>query len=221
MDSLGLFWDDKTCLETSSWINDNIIYAAQQLLKKSALGLEGLQSSQCGQKFTFKVVGLQSKYLQVLHVGGNHWIAISNIDLNRGKGVSDRVFIYDSLQLKNIALETKQQICALMPPSTKYIRLDVMNTMRQPNTYDCGLFAIANITEMALGHNPGKCVWDVDNMRLHLISCFNKQKLDRFPVLKERRIPFGGAVTFSVEEEIHCICRMPYNKIVDMIQCGA
>lgn len=183
--------------------------------------MEGLQSSQCGLKLTFKVVRLQSKYIQILHVGGNHWIAISNIDLHRDKGVADRVLIYDSLLSKNITLQTKQQVCALVRPTARSFRFDLMNIMPQPNTYDCGLFAIANIVELAFGHNPGKCVWDVDKMRHHLMSCFEKQKWDRFPVVKERRIPFGGAVKFSVAEDIHCICRMPYSKIVDMIECGA
>ena len=45
-------------------------------------------------------------------------------------------------------------------------------------------------------------------MRQHLISCLENQKMERFPVLKERRIPFDGAVIFSVEEDIFCICRI-------------
>ena len=48
-------------------------------------------------------------------------------------------------------------------------------------------------------------------MRQHLISCLENQNMERFPVLKERRIPFGGAVIFSEEEDIFCICCMPYN----------
>ena len=213
-----MFESDKAVLQTHDWINDNIVYAAQQLLKKSCVGVEGLQSTHC-----VKVVQLHSKYIQILHVRGCHWIAISNIDFNhdKAKGVSGRVLIYDSLLSKRINLETKQQICTLVRPLSKSIRLDVMNIMRQPNAYDCGLFSIANITELAFGLNPGKCVWDTVKMRQHLISCLENQKMERFPVLKERRIPFGGAVIFSVEEDIFCICRMPYNKTVDMIQCGA
>ena len=63
------------------------------------------------------VVQLHSKYLQVLHVRGNVSIAISNIDFNRdkAKGVSGRVFIYDSI-LDRISLETKQYICTLVRP---------------------------------------------------------------------------------------------------------
>ena len=42
----------------------------------------------------------------------------------------------------------------------------------------------------------------------------------RFPVIKEHRIPFGGGVVFSTTELIYCICRMPYGRTVDMIQCN-
>ena len=45
--------------------------------------------------------------------------------------------------------------------------------------------------------------------------------MERFPEVRERRIPFGGAVKTSIQEDIHCICRMPYNKATDMIQCSS
>ena len=122
--------------------------------------------------------------LSILHVRGNHWSAISNINLNRCQGVSDRVFIYDSLLSTTIHFEKKQQICALVCTTSKSIRLDVMNIMRQLYDYDCGLFSIANIIELAVGLNPGKCVWDTDKMRQHLISCFRNNKMKHFPVLK-------------------------------------
>ncbi len=47
-------------------------------------------------------------------------------------------------------------------------------------------------------------------------------KLQRFPILKERRIPFGKAVTFTTKIDIFCDCCMPYNSdIDDMIECVA
>ena len=81
-----------------------------------------------------------------------------------------------------------------------------MNIMAQPNSYDCGLFAIANATGL---RNPAKCVWDTKKMRSHLIQCLVKDKMECFPILRERRVPFGGAVKVSLEEDIHCNCRMP------------
>ena len=56
-------------------------------------------------------------------------------------------------------------------------------------------------------------------MRRHLITCFETMKMERFPILKERRIPFGSAVVYSHQEDIFRYCRMPYDKAIDMIQC--
>ena len=78
---------------------------------------------------------------------------------------------YDSLLFTKINFETKEQICALVCTTSKSIRLDVMNIMRQPNDYDCGLFSIANIIALAVGLNPGKCVWDTDKTRRSVEHC--------------------------------------------------
>ena len=166
------------------------------------------------------MVPLSKIYIQILHVGGNHWITITNFDASISKLFDDRALLYDSALPRNIAFEMKQQICSFTRPSSKVFRFDVMNTMAQPNLFDCGLFAIANATEIAFGYNPSKCVWDLQNARSHLIKCLETGKMERFPVVKERRIPFGGAVKTSVQEDIHCICHMPYNKATDMIQCS-
>ncbi len=81
--------------------------------------------------------------------------------------------------------------------------------------------AIANATEIAYGQSTAVCVWDLQKARGHLIRCFEQGKMERFPILRERRIPFGGAIRNFVEQEIHCSCRMPFNKDIDnMIQCS-
>ena len=57
-------------------------------------------------------------------------------------------------------------------------------------------------------------------MRRHLIKCFEDNKMEPFPLLRERRVPFGSAVKHSEVDAIHCICHMPYEKSsADMIQC--
>ena len=91
--------------------------------------------------------------------------------------------------------------------------------MSQPNSYDCGIFSIANAIEIACGRNPTKCVWDLVKARHHLIQCLEEGRIDRFPTIKECRVPFGGAIKTSEEENIYCTCRMPYDNVTDMIQC--
>ena len=56
--------------------------------------------------------------------------------------------------------------------------------------------------------NPAKCVWDLVKARHHLIQCPEEGRIDRFPTIKERRVPFGGAIKTSEEETVYCTCRM-------------
>ena len=219
--NLGLFLADKATLQTSQWLNDNIIHAAQQLLKRTFAGMEGLKSPQLGNNLTFKHISTRSRYLQVLHINGNHWICVSNIGLYSQEPVTDRTFIYDSFVPDNIECQTKLQICSFVRPSSSSFRFEMMNIMVQQNTFDCGLFAIANMTEVAYGGHPGRCVWDTNKLREHLIACLEEQYLVPFPKLKERRVPFSGAVKHSVKEDIHCVCRMPYDNVSKMIRCSS
>ena len=216
-----MLWLDYNILRSTEWINDNIIYAAQSLLKKQFGICGGLQSTQYGHNLSFKVLPLNSKYVQILHVNNNHWVMVSNIDPSLDNVVKDRVLIYDSLVPKKICQDIKRQICSFTRPVSNKFMFDVMNVMPQVTSYDCGLHAIASATEILHGRNPSKCLWDTSQMRKHLMKCFEKQMLTPFPILRERRIAFGGAVKVYEEEPIYCVCRMPYDKnCVDMIQCS-
>jgi len=160
-------------------------------------------------------------YIQIIHVYGNHWITVTNIDgTKRKNGVTkERVLRYDSLLSKKLNLNTMKQICGMVRPVSSRLRFDTMNIMKQPNLKDCGLFSIACSTELVFGNNPGKCHWNTKEMLRHLMVCFEQRKMQRFPLAKERRFPFGSAVAFSTVEEILCSCRMPYDKNIDMIEC--
>ena len=72
------------------------------------------------------------------------------------------------------------------------------------------------------GHNPAKCVWNIKELRSHLINAFKKKIFENFPVLRERSVPFGGAIIHSEVEDIFCDCCMPYDgsSSGDMIQCS-
>ena len=74
--------------------------------------------------------------------------------------------------------------------------------MPQHNSYDCGLFVIANATALLHGTNPVRCVWDTSIMRWHLVKCLEKKIM---PALREGRVPFGGAVKHLEEEATHCL----------------
>ena len=104
-------------------------------------------------EFSFKVLPLNTKYIQILHVDDNNWISFTNVDGNLGyRYTNDRVMVYDSFVSKKFSLNTIKQICCIIRPVSN-IRVDMMTIMRQHNISDCGLFSIACATELAFGFN--------------------------------------------------------------------
>ena len=91
--------------------------------------------------------------------------------------------------------------------------------MHQPNSYDCGVFAIANAAELAFKCDPALYFYDCGSMRKHLLTCFERGKIERFPTTGKRRIPFDSRIWKSIREAVYCICRMPNNKHRAMIMC--
>ena len=65
-------------------------------------------------------------------------------------------------------LDAKQQICSLVQMNEKKtVTIKVLNTQRQPNGNDCGLFALANATELALNKDPKICFFVVACMTVY------------------------------------------------------
>lgn len=183
----------------------------------------GLQSSQCGRTLTFKAAS-RDKYIQILHVTGNHWITVSNINV-QNVAVFDEAFVYDSMLPSRLDSHTRKQICSLAKPSCKTLTFNIVNIMAQINSYDCGLHAIANATELIYGRDPAKCLWDTERMRSHLLACLECGLMEGFPTTRQRRIPFGRRVKTSFTEDVHCVCRMPYfdqdPDCPPMIECSS
>ncbi len=210
--SLGLYEGDKEVLNSScDYINDNIIQTAQVLLRKN-FNLGGLQSPQCGKKMSFEV---DQVCIQVLNVSEIHWVTISNIDVARGGLVStDEVYVYDSLLPKKIPLHVKKQACCLLRNQIgKEVTFKLIDVMCQPNLIDCGLFALANLTELSYRGDPARRQWDVPNMRAHLKECFEMGMMQRFPIVKERRI-HKRLEPPLIPDKIYCICKMPNDKSI-------
>lgn len=216
---LNLFESDRSVIESNAWLNDNIVFAAMKLLEKQVQTkgrhIYGWQSTQNRKSMSFKALPPGAKFVQIFHLG-DHWITASNVICGDHKTVR----IYDSLHTsKRPSLDLMQQICSLVHPNSDLYRFDVMNVQSQKNGSDCGIFAIAYATQLAYGHDPIQCQWKVGVMRNHLLKCFEKQMITPFPLEKERRITMGNRVRKSHEENIHCTCRMPNDKNLEMVCC--
>ena len=129
----------------------------------------------------------------------------------------DSVYIFDSL-FTHISLHTKKQICSLIRPRCKEFRFDIVDTQRQTNDSDCGLFAIYFATEI-IHKFPSLCKFDMNQMRPHLIKCLEAGFLSRFPLKKVRLVPMGRKVWKIIVEKLYYSCCTPNDKKMSMIYC--
>ena len=79
------------------------------------------------------------------------------------------------------------QIAQLYSSYTSHSELSLRRvSVQQQNGYhDCGLFSIANATEICNGHKPEKACFDQSRMRTHLFSCLSKGQMQQMSSLQE------------------------------------
>ncbi len=157
----NLLKEDKAVLESTEWLNDKIIQAAQDLLQKKS-DMDGFQNPLLGLKF--KPVKATSPFVQILNINNNHWVTVTN---KVGDHVfNDNVFIYDSLLPHEITVTLKKQVCTFFKVATKQLTFNVVDVMKQKNSYeyDCEVFAIAVAADIVHGRNPVKSMWSTQDM---------------------------------------------------------
>ena len=78
--------------------------------------------------------------------------------------------------------------------------INMINVQRQINGCDCGVFAIANATELAFGKDPLLCQYDTEVMRLHFLKCLENRKMKRFPLkqVANALLVAGSTLTFWI-----------------------
>jgi hypothetical protein len=81
-----------------------------------------------------------------------------------------------------------------------------MNVAKQTGASDCGLYALATMTCLAVGVDPVTVVFDNEELRPHLAKVLETQRITPFPVKKRRRPADPVA---SVQDcLIYCYCRL-------------
>lgn len=77
---------------TGKWLTDEHINLAQECLRHQYPEIDGLQDSILFTvpKFVRRITG--SKFVQILHINGNHWVCVTSIGCSPGE-----VKIYDSM----------------------------------------------------------------------------------------------------------------------------
>ena len=110
-------------------------------------------------------------HVQLLHDGQNHWFL--------SVCTNGCVQIYDSLH----TTLTRSARKAIQSLYKHYFQqpISFLPVQRQPDSFNCGLFAIAYAAEIIDGKSPSEAVFAVDLMRKHFMSCLEKLKLSPFP----------------------------------------
>ena len=200
-------YQHKILLNPYGWLDDTIIDAGQELLRKQCgeLGLQSVVLLRC-----LAVNVERGEFVQVLNKGENHWFTISTIGCEHGV-----VKIYDSAP-PFVTSRNREEIAALLCANTKSITLEYMNVHRQIGTSDCGLFALAFATSLCHADDPTQHLYTQDAMRAHLIAAFESGKLKDFPITSSRRSHLKPTKTETFN--VYCSCRQPYSGD-DMVEC--
>eukprot|EP00795_Rhopilema_esculentum_P006511 gene6511-11974_t len=142
--SLQLTKEDKEIMQFSDmWLNDRIINAVQFILKKQFPLIEGFQDTLL-QKASFKV--MSGEFMQIINKSGNHWMTLSALGINHQSSIK----IFDSMNSKVL----NHNIASVIMTKNRAFHVKVENVQQQPDSYNCGLFAIAFATHLCFQQNP-------------------------------------------------------------------
>ena len=169
IDRLKLYITDKNILCTPGRpLTDKHINYAQVLLRKKFPSMSGLQSTL--QQYKELAVKMDTG-VQIIHCHGYHWVTAhkyaSDIDV---------VQIYDSMY--DTADDVKTIVLNLF---VSLVRVKMAKIQKQqPNSNNCGLFAITIATTISFKTNPEQS-YKESEMRQHLLQCFEKGAITLFP----------------------------------------
>ena len=62
-------------------------------------------------------------------------------------------------------------------------KIKLFPSQKQKGSDDCGVFAICFAVAIAFGLNPGTLHVRQEEMRTHLVNCFNKEQFSPFPTV--------------------------------------
>lgn len=174
---LGLKQSEREILLShTAWLNDDLINAAQKLLRKANPVVPGLQDVVSGLTMNFDVE--PGEFVQILHTGQGHWNTISTIGMRHAE-----VQVFDSMYMSVPTMATAQ-IASLLATEEPAIQLNIMDVQMQSGDSNCGLFSIAFATALVFGEQPGALLFNQQKMRAHLIKCHECQEISMFPTLR-------------------------------------
>ena len=112
--------------------------------------------------------------LQIIHSRGDHWVVATTMQCYPGE-----VKIFDSVY-ESLDAGTLQVVKRLFDDGKELNVTMVSGAPKQQGSTDCGVFAIAVATCLAIECDPAKIVLYQTTIRSQLLKCFNSKQLTQF-----------------------------------------
>lgn len=181
-----LTFQHKNYINSDKMLCSDIINFAQDILQQQFPNIQGFQHTGYApvlkdEKWEYKLQmkSKKSPAAQINHTGHSHWITSTQ---QEGE---ENIKILDSCNKKQnyISQSTQIQLGKIYGSGEKAIKVSVSEVKQQQNGVDCGVYAIANLTEFCFtGNCDNQPVnYDINNMRSHLVKCINDKKFTPFP----------------------------------------
>ena len=106
-------------------------------------------------------------------------VAASTVNSPHEADIVADVVLYDSMY-STINSQTELLLSELVHTNRPVIYVCFGNVSKQSGSVDCGLFAIAYITDIAFGRDPSFHVYVQKEMRQHFSNVLSKKKLSHF-----------------------------------------
>ncbi len=204
---LGLTMDDYVMIEDGEWLTDSHVNAFSKLVLKAFPKQNGFQNPLILSQFQNFNYSSQ-EFVQILNVSNSHWICVSNIFCPQ-----DIVEVYDSLpSLSKNSWCVFKQVAKILKTKANSFEIRYVDVQRQMGGSDCCLFSMAFALSLCLKQDPHAISYSQGKMRSHLVEIFEKKSVLPFPQPERPKRTKKGRILFQKKIDIHCICRMPWNK---------
>ncbi|XP_077975501.1 uncharacterized protein LOC144431350 [Styela clava] len=196
------------------WFTSDIINTASLILSSQYPNADGLQSTTLYTTISGpKVYAPFKKFIQILFVHDNHWVAASNIfSFNQ-----NTIQIYDSSYLKYTEND-KYAISLLMRPTlgTNKLQIEFPPVQQQTLGASCGPFAISFCIALCERIRPEDIVFDEINLRKNIYDGISSKRFSpNFNIGRNH----NKTNTKFMDIQIFCNCRLPYIQNQTMIEC--
>ena len=190
---------DVLCINKTEFVNDNHFEFFRSLLKIQFPNIGGVFDTIMYKRQGYPRVPANTAFIQPCHSGGMHWSLLSNVNVPQAYR-NYQVHLHDSLV--NFSLFSKRhcdvpsalewQACQLILTRDrdddnygKMIEIKVIPCAQQKNSYDCGIFTMANAISLVMGLNPEDLVYAQGSevKRDYLMELFKKKKLEMFETM--------------------------------------